>query len=139
MITKRLAHINILANDLAAAEQFYCGVLGMERGFDFIKNGSLFGFYAKAGNDTYVEVFTTEGHEVDNGRPLMKHLCFEVEDLDSAIAAIRAKGWPIGDKKLGGDNAWQAWTADPSGIPIELMQYTAQSSHFTGAPCPVTW
>ena len=59
--------------------------------------------------------------------------------LETAIAAIRAKGWPIGDKKLGGDNAWQAWTADPSGIPIELMQYTAQSSHFTGAPCPVTW
>lgn len=137
-IITRLAHINILAHDLAAAEQFYCGVLGMERGFDFIKNGELYGFYAKAGNDTYIEVFRAES-EIDNSRPLMKHICLEVEDIDAAIANIRAKGWPIGDKKLGGDNAWQAWLADPSGIPIEIMQYTPESSHFTGVPCPVTW
>ena len=47
-VITRLAHINILAHDLAAAEQFYCGVLGMERGFDFIKNGELYGFYEQA-------------------------------------------------------------------------------------------
>lgn len=138
MISKRLAHLCILADDLAAAEHFYCGVLGMERGFEFIKNGSLYGFYAKAGNDTYIEIFINEG-KADNRRALMQHICLEVEDIDAAIAEIRAKGWQIGDKKLGGDNAWQAWMNDPSGIPIEIMQYTPQSSHFTGAPCPVDW
>jgi catechol 2,3-dioxygenase-like lactoylglutathione lyase family enzyme len=139
MITKRLAHINILADDLAAAEQFYCGVLGMERGFDFIKNGKLWGFYVKAGNDTYIEVFLNEGGPLDSSRATMRHICLEVEDIDSAIAQIRERGWQIGDKKLGGDNAWQAWMNDPTGIPIEIMQYTPNSSHFTGVPCPVTW
>jgi catechol 2,3-dioxygenase-like lactoylglutathione lyase family enzyme len=139
VITKRLAHINILADDLASAEHFYCTVLGMERGFDFIKNGELYGFYVKAGSDTYIEIFRNEDGPFEGARAPMRHICLEVEDIDAAIAQIRARGWPIGEKKLGGDNAWQAWMNDPSGVPIEIMMYTPKSSHFTGVPCPVNW
>ena len=135
---KQLAHINIGSYDLSASEDFYCNILGLNKTFDFIKDGELFGFYAAAGSTTFIEVF----HEQAGGdarTKLLHHICLEVEDLDAAISEIRSKGWRISEKRMGGDNSWQAWTEDPSGVQIELMQYTNESSQFTGEPCEVDW
>jgi catechol 2,3-dioxygenase-like lactoylglutathione lyase family enzyme len=137
MIT-RLAHICIGSTDLEKSRHFYCDVLGMEKGFEFIKNGDLFGFYIKTGETTYIEIFIEE-HEPNYNHPIMQHLCLEVADLDSVISTVRSRGWEITDKKMGGDKSWQAWMKDPCGVPIEVMQYTAESSQFTGTPCPVDW
>lgn len=138
MIIKQVAHICISATDLAAAEHFYCTVLGMARGFDFIKDDEVFGFYVKAGATTFIEIFSQDSAAAAD-KPLIQHLCLEVEDIDAAIEAIRSKGWEITDKKMGGDKSWQAWVTDPSGIPVEIMQYTPESSQFTGSPCIVDW
>jgi len=135
---KQLAHINIGSYDLKASEDFYCNILGLEKIFEFIKDGELFGFYAGTGNTTFVEVFLQD--EVrESSSSLLHHLCLEVEDLEAAILEIRAKGWEISDKIMGGDNSWQAWISDPSGVQIELMQYTNESSQFTGKPVEVDW
>ena len=134
MMIKQLAHINIGSYDLNASEDFYCNILGLNKTFEFIKDGELFGFYAGAGNTTFVEVFLEEKRE-EITTTLLHHLCLEVEDLDATTSEIRMKGWEISDKKLGGDNSWQAWVTDPSGVQIELMQYTKESSQFTGRPC----
>lgn len=136
---KQLAHINIDTFDLEASEYFYCSILEMEKTFEFIKNGEPYGFYAGAGNTTFVEVFIEEGDVVKDKRALMRHVCLEVEDLEAVISDIRGKGWEVTDKKLGSDNSWQAWITDPSGVQIELMQYTKGSSQFTGKPCNVDW
>ena len=135
---KQLAHINIGSYDLSISENFYCNILGMEKTFEFIKDDELYGFYAGAGNTTFVEVFIEE-NEIGDTPTIMRHLCLEVEDLDESIAEIRVKGWEITDKKFGCDNSWQAWITDPSGVQIELMQYTKGSSQFTGKPCDVDW
>jgi hypothetical protein len=34
---------------------------------------------------------------------------------------VRTKGIEITDKRLACDDTWQAWTADPSGVKIELF------------------
>ena len=135
---KQLAHINIGSYDLSASENFYCNVLGMEKTFEFIKDGELYGFYAGAGSTTFVEVFIEE-NEIGDIPTIIRHLCLEVEDLDATIAEIRMNDWEITDKKFGSDNSWQAWITDPSGVEIELMQYTEESSQFTGKPCDVNW
>jgi len=135
---KQLAHINIGSYDLATSEHFYCYILGMEKTFEFFKDGELYGFYTGAGNTTFVEVFIEE-NEIKDTPTIMRHLCLEVEDLEATIAEIREKGWEITDKKFGCDNSWQAWISDPSGVQIELMQYTKGSSQFTGKPCVVDW
>ena len=135
---KRLAHINIGSYDLKASEDFYCNILGLEKIFEFIKDGELFGFYAGTGNTTFVEVFLQD--EVrESSSSLLHHLCLEVEDLEAAILEIKGKGWEISDKIMGGDNSWQAWISDPSGVQIELMQYTDESSQFTGKAVEVDW
>ena len=135
---KQLAHINIGSYDLSASENFYCNVLGMEKTFEFIKDGELYGFYAGAGNTTFVEVFIEE-NEIGDMPTIIRHLCLEVEDLDATIAEIRMNDWEITDKKFGSDKSWQAWITDPSCVEIELMQYTEESSQFTGKPCDVDW
>ncbi len=137
MIT-RLAHICIGANDLAATERFYTEILGMKKGFEFIKDGKPFGFYLEAGETTFIEVFE-QGEAANYERPIMKHLCLEVADIDAVIAHVRAKGYEISDKQFAGDNSYQCWITDPSGVSIELMQYTQESSQLTGNPVHVDW
>lgn len=135
---KRLAHINIGSNNLAESEHFYCDILGLKKAFDFSKNDQPFGFYLATGEMTFIEVFI-QSDPANYDRPIIKHLCLEVEDLDEVIASVRGKGWEITDKKLGVDQSWQAWITDPSGVRIEVMQYTPESSQYTGRACVANW
>lgn len=135
---KQLAHICIMSTDLAATERFYCDVFGLQKSFDFLKDGNLFGFYLVLENRTFIEVFlNTEASET--GTPLINHLCLEVESIDAVIQHARSNGYEITDKEKGADNTWQAWIYDPSGVRIELFEYTAESSQFTGKDCIVNW
>ena len=135
---KRLAHICLMSPDLAASEHFYCEVLGLKKAFDFTKNDKPFGFYVELGETTFIEVFLT-GTEIEQKHPLINHLCLELEDIDAFITSVRGKGWEITDKKLGVDQSWQAWITDPTGVRIEVMQYTENSSQFTGKACVANW
>lgn len=128
---KRFAHVCIGATDLAESERFYVEKLGLGKAFDFVRGGRQFGFYVKVGETTFVEVFAQ--NEAPNlERPLIKHFCLEVDDLDATIAKLQAAGVEVSPKKWGADRAWQAWITDPSGVRIELMQYTDNSAQFTG-------
>ncbi len=135
---KQVSHVCIKSTDLAATKRFYCDLLGLTVTFEFLRGTELFGFYLAAGEMTFIEVFFQDAID-PNPRANMHHICLQVEDIDDCIATIRERGGEITDKKFGGDNAYQAWMKDPSGVDIELMQYTPESSHYTGAPCPVDW
>jgi catechol 2,3-dioxygenase-like lactoylglutathione lyase family enzyme len=131
---KQLAHVCIKANNLAETEQFYCGVLGLEKQFEFMRGGEVFGFYLALGSNTFIEVFADAQASAGN-RPIIDHLCLEVADIDAVVDHVRAQGWEITDKKMGADNSWQAWVTDPSGVRIELHHYTPTSTQFTGEVC----
>ena len=130
---KRLAHVCLGATDLAASRDFYVQQLGLELAFEFFRGDQAIGFYLRAGQGTFIEVFADEA-AVDGERPRIKHFCLEVEDLEGVIASVSERGVQVSDEKLGADNAWQAWITDPSGIRIELMQYRPDSTQFTGEP-----
>lgn len=135
---KRLAHICIGSNDLAQSEHFYCEILGLKKAFEFKNADKRFGFYIETGEMTFIEIFTQE-QAANYERPIIRHLCLEVDDLDALIADVRSKGWEISDKKFGSDQSWQCWITDPSGVSIEIMQYTPESSQYTGNDCIVDW
>ncbi len=125
-----------MSSDLAATEAFYCEQLGLKKIFDFIKEGELYGFYLELGNGTFLEVFAEPAEDHPSR---IRHLCFEVEDIDRAIQRLDEKGVTHTKKSLGGDQTWQIWIKDPDGIDIEFHQYTATSSQLTGTECPVDW
>jgi glyoxylase I family protein len=116
---------------LEKSTDFYSRVLDLPVKFRFHKDGSFFGAYFEAGNRTYVEVFQSSDDLPD--RSHIVHFCLEVDDLESAVSDLRAKGFEVSDPKLGADESWQAWIADPDGVNIELHEYTERSSQMTGS------
>ncbi|MDZ7808468.1 MAG: VOC family protein [Gracilimonas sp.] len=131
----RLAHICIHTQDLNETERFFCDVLGLDKGFEFVKDGALFGFYIKAGADSFIEVFKGDSRKVGN----IDHIALETDDIDRVISKLRENGFDATDKELGGDKTWQSWTKDPNGVRIEFHQYTNESLQFRGGVCQVDW
>ena len=137
-IVKQIAHACIFANDLEQTEDFYKNVLGFEKLFNFTRNGEVFGYYLDAGGDTHIEVFHKPEAEFTETNQI-NHICFEVINIDEAIAHIRAQGIEARDKSNGCDDTWQSWITDPNGVKIELFQYTGNSAQFTGGDRVAHW
>ena len=130
---KGIAHICIKALDLEATQRYYCEGLGLEKGFDFIRNGEPVGFYLKAGNGNYLEFFKSDAG--DNSEFPIAHLCLDVDSIDETAKRLTGAGYAIDEKKMGADHSWQAWTADPNGVRIELHEYTPESCQYSGKNC----
>lgn len=135
---KQVAHVCIFAKDLAETRDFYQDVLGMPIKFNFNRKGEWFGFYLDAGGRSNVEVF--QKPEASYGpENQINHLCLEVENLDEAVAHIKAQGVAVTDKKFACDDTWQAWITDPNGVRIELFEYTPKSAQFVGGDRVADW
>lgn len=137
-IVKQIAHACIWAHDIDVTSDWYSRVLGMERVFNFTRDGKIFGYYLGAGNRTHIEVFHKEASEFTD-RNQINHICLEVENIDEAIAHIRAQGVEATDKANGCDDTWQSWITDPNGVKIELFEYTPESAQFVGRDRVAHW
>jgi lactoylglutathione lyase/glyoxylase I family protein len=137
-IIKQIAHACIFAKDLAETEAFYRDVLGFEIAFNFTRNNEIFGYYLASGGDTFIEVFhKPEANFAETNQ--INHICFEVVNMDEAIAHIKSKGVAVREKSKGCDDTWQSWIADPNGVKIELFQYTGESAQFVGRDRVAHW
>lgn len=133
---RQLAHVCLFTDQLDAMRRFYADTLGLRFAFP-LRNpaGEPFGLYFDAGHSTFIEVFDRAGAQAmwggDDARiergSAFRHLCFEVTGLDTVRAKLVASGLAVSEPTLGMDGSRQAWTADPDGNPIELMEYTAES------------
>jgi glyoxylase I family protein len=133
---KGFAHVCLLAKDLGAAEAFYCDGLGCRNVFQFLRDGKRFGFYLELASGNFIEIFESEGIDVQAKCPI-QHVCIEVDDIDAVARRLTDAGYTVSEKTLGSDQSWQIWTEDPSGVKIEFHQYTEASSQRTGRDC--TW
>lgn len=131
---KGLAHVCLSATDLAAAERFYCGGLGLAKVFDFIRNDRVVGFYLEVSKGNYIEVFQRDGIDAGAASPIM-HFCIEVDDMEETGRRLAQHGYQTTPKTMGADQSWQMWVTDPSGVRIEFHQYTEHSSQLTRHPC----
>lgn len=131
---KGIAHICLIANDMAAAERFYCRGLGFKKAFDFIRNGKPAGFYLEVTPGSYIEIFPAGDIDAKAKSPI-QHFCLEVDDLDPVRKQLTENGYTVTEKKLGADHSWEMWTSDPSGTRIEFHQYTPTSCQLTRQNC----
>lgn len=138
-MVKALAHVCLLSRDLDRTLEFYTVTIGLSKGFDFVRNGSTFGFYLRVAAGQFIEVFKTDDSSPEAPPRRITHLCLEVDDIDAMRSQLLAKGLEVTEKKIGADASWQIWTNDPDGTPIEFHQYTEQSCQFTGGRCVVDW
>jgi lactoylglutathione lyase len=129
MITQ-VGHVAFSVRDIEASRAFYCQGLGLEEAFQLHRDdGSLWIVYLKAGNGTFLELFPQPDFTPDN-RPNIsyKHVCLRVEGLESMVVGLKEKGIELtSDIQRGKDGNLQAWTRDPDGNRIELMEISPDS------------
>ena len=138
MSIKSVAHVCLKSTDLNATADFYCGALGMKKVFDFIRQGKVIGFYMKAANETFIEVFLTD--EVEKiGKQVLNHFCLEVDSIEAVRKSLIDRGYTVQDIKMGCDNSHQFWMKDPNGLDVEFQEYTDQSLQRLGGVVEVNW
>jgi len=138
MSIRSLAHVCIKTTNLDATTDFYCGALGMKKAFNFIMKEKVIGFYMKASNETFVEVFLAD--EVEKvGKQALNHFCLQADSLETLRKALIERGYSPNEIKMGADKSPQFWIKDPNGLDIEFHQYTDQSSQITGRDVHVNW
>ena len=107
-------HVSINVTDVPAALAFYTGALGLAVRSD----RPDFGF---AG--AWLDAGGQQVHLIEAGPPpsLGQHFALRVDDLDAAVADLRAGGHEVSDPKPVGPGR-QAFLSDPSGNLVELNQ-----------------
>jgi lactoylglutathione lyase/glyoxylase I family protein len=133
-----LAHACIKSTNLEQTAAFYCDGLGMKKHFDFTRVGKVIGFYLKAANDTFIEVFLAD--EVDStDKRCLNHFCLETGDLEALRNRLVQRGFAPGEIKMGSDQTLQFWAKDPNGLDVEFQQYSPKSAQVTGENVEVNW
>ena len=101
---KRIDHIGIVVGDLDAALRTYCGPLGFRlRQRMAIPEHGVEVAFLDAGNGA-VELLAPTDPESGTARFLQNrgegthHVCFEVEEIDAALAHLRAEGMRLIDE-----------------------------------------
>lgn len=113
----RIQHVNVIVDDLAAADTFYADVLGLERKAT-PDLGFPAQFYAFAG-DQELHV-----NELTDAPPERAHYCLRVASFTDVFQRMRAHGvleietW--GKVRLLPSGTMQMFVRDPSGNLIEL-------------------
>jgi catechol 2,3-dioxygenase-like lactoylglutathione lyase family enzyme len=127
MMITGLAHACFTVSDLERAVTYYCDGLGLKHAFDFMnEEGRRYGVYLHLGGRSFIELFSGElGERAD--KQSYKHICLEVDDIETTVAQLRDRGIEVSPIKIGKDHSYQAWVTDPDGNRIELHHYTQES------------
>lgn len=132
MRVKRIDHIGIAIADVAAAKRFYEDLLGLTLTHEEVvtDQGVRTYFYPLAGVKLeLLESVTPDGpiaRYLEKRGPGMQHLAVEVDDIEDAIAELKAKGVRMLDEtpRKGVENTRIAFVhpKDTHGVLLELVQ-----------------
>jgi lactoylglutathione lyase len=125
-VLKRLSHVCLGSTDLGRTVSFYRELLGCEVAHEFRNPaGELYGVFLSCGNGTFVEFFNEQAPKPAGG--LFRHLCFEVEDIQTMAESARAHGFQPEVKRGRTDRILQFFVHDPDGNMIEFQQHDRES------------
>jgi len=137
MKIKGIEHVGVVVKDTAASRKLWEECFGIPLGGEEENERRKLALYYVGGS--MVELIS--GKEPDGkhqrmvaeGKGGLNHICFEVEDIDSALAELKAKGIPLLDEtpRIGHAGARIAFI-DPKATEnclIELAQLPAGHPH----------
>ncbi len=135
-------HVGIVVSELEAAKEFFT-LVGLEPGGE----GSVAGEWVDRivglegvevdvafmqtrdghGRVELIRFRAPEARDVDAGAPAntlgIRHLAFEVEDIDDAVARLRARGIELVGEVVGYEDSYRlCYVRGPEGIIVELAQ-----------------
>ena len=126
-----VAHIGLNTDNMAAARQFYTGVLGFQEPFSLDKppgeGTGLLLTYFKVNDHQYIEVFP---ELKDPKQDRLSHISFETTDAEQLRAYLGSRGVRVPDKlepMLDGNRGFDV--NDPDGHDVEFVQFMPGSLH----------
>jgi catechol 2,3-dioxygenase-like lactoylglutathione lyase family enzyme len=115
-------HVAIVTPDIERLRAFYVETLGFPVVGGFPGHGIVF----IAAEGVTIEVIEEERPASERRRPGWDHLAWEVEDVDAAYAALKARGVPFHappeDFPPEAPTVRLVFFADPDGNALELLQ-----------------
>jgi len=133
MKLKRVEHVAIAVRDMRASMKMLEETLGLELDYEERIGDTRLAMYPVG--ETSIELLQAEGPASqvngwieDNGESIY-HLCFEVDDIDAALAELKGKGVGLIDETPrtghGGSRIAFLDPASTGGIVIELAELPA--------------
>ena len=123
----RIHHIAIICADYEKSKHFYCGILGLKIIREvYRKERRSYKLDLEVGNQYQIELFSFLDPPARSSRPEaagLRHLAFEVDDIDEAVSHINAIGVmtePVRTDEFTGKRF--TFFADPDGLPIEFYE-----------------
>jgi glyoxylase I family protein len=123
----RVHHIAIICSDYQKSKQFYVDVLGLKIVREvYREQRQSYKLDLEVGNLYQIELFSFPEPPPRPSRPEsagLRHLAFEVDELDKAVAHITSFGVevePIRVDEFTGKRF--TFFADPDGLPLELYE-----------------
>lgn len=127
MKIKRIHHIAILTDDYEKSKAFYTDILGFEILKETYREARQSYKLDLAINGQYqVELFSFPEFKERNSFPESKglrHLAFEVENVDEVVAELRSKDVDVQDVRVDEISGKRfAFFYDPNGQPLEMYE-----------------
>ncbi len=122
----RVHHIAIICSDYERSKHFYTQILGFKiLQENYRSERKSYKLDLEVGNLYQIELFSFPDPAPRPSRPEaagLRHLAFEVDDIDTAIAHIESFGEiePIRVDEFTGKRF--TFFADPDGLPVELYE-----------------
>ena len=127
MTFSRLHHIAVICSDYAASKHFYTGVLGLRIISEtYREDRGSYKLDLEIPGGTQIELFSFPAVPDRLSYPEacgLRHLAFQVRNLDADVTALRDKGVAVEKVRLD-ELTGKRFTffADPDGLPIELYE-----------------
>nr|MDD6335162.1 VOC family protein [bacterium] len=117
-----IAHVALEVPDMDKAFDFYCGIMGFtHKRTLYNADGSPSIQFLEIAPGQMMELFYAEAPKVADAS-WYRHVCLFVSNVQEEVARIRALGAPIDvEPCIGKSGFWLAYTRDPFGNAIELM------------------
>jgi methylmalonyl-CoA/ethylmalonyl-CoA epimerase len=137
MKIKRIEHVGVIVKDVEASRKLWEGCFGIPLGSVEANPNRRLALYPVGESMVELIAGTTpdsrHARMVAEGKGGLNHICFEVENIDEALAELKAKGIPLIDQvpRIGHAGCRIAFL-DPSATEnclIELAELPAGAHH----------
>jgi glyoxylase I family protein len=123
----RTHHVAIIVSDYEASRRFYTEILGLEIVSEVHRaERNSYKLDLRLPDATQIELFSFPDPPKRPSYPEacgLRHLAFEVADIDAAVAEIQGRGVPVEPVRVD-EHTGKRFTffADPDGLPLELYE-----------------
>jgi glyoxylase I family protein len=123
----RIHHVAIICTDYAKSKDFYVNILGLEVIQEvYREERKSYKLDLSVGGLYQIELFSFENPPERPSRPEaagLRHLAFEVNDITTAVSALKARGVITEDVRIDEHTGKQfTFFSDPDGLPLEIYQ-----------------